>query len=493
VSIDLRQELAAPRPRLNPAQQRRAQLLNILLIIVGLGLSALVFVSQVNNLTQPNIKILVPQVAGLAVVFFCYWLNRIGLTQPAALIFFLAANVIIALYIAERSDRTLLVSLRGIAPLLAVPIVAAGVIIGPLYSFVFAIIGVLSVLLIGLLRANPGVPSLETPPAVLAELSVPICLLFVMAELAWLFESNFQALFSQLSNQNHSLDVANRELAHKRETEQQLSRRVDELTGQVSRAFEEQSRITTEQVASILTVTATIEELSRISTAMSKVIEKVDETAQKTLTVVGSGAVTLRNGLSSLLMLNEQAQTTAASVQELYNQALQIDQVIELIAEIAEETNLVALNATIEAAGAGQYGRRFSAVAAEVQRLANRSRDAADQVQQVVTEVSRALENSSVVVQHGLREATVAMDGSRSMEQTLEEIVQMVDSSATLVRQISLSIQQQQGATTQVVETMRHIADLSQSVAVGSQSVMEGIYNLSSAVEELSAVSVDNS
>lgn len=488
VSVSSWRNAPTAHTRFDPARQRRAWLLHLLLLIVGFGLVALTIFSNLNTMSQPNLKILWPEVIGLVVVVFCYTLNKLGYTNPASLIFFIAANLVITWYIADRSDRTILMNLRGISPILAIPVVAAGVIIGPIYSFVFAAISVVSVVAIGLLRASPTVTAMETPLAALSELSVPVCFLFVMAGLAWVFETNFQSLIAQLTDQNRLLASTNQELARKREIEQHLNRRVDELTGQVSSAFEVQSYNSNEQLAAVVMVTTTIEQLSRINTAMLEAVNQVDSTAQKALGVVEIGTATLRNGLNSLTVLTNQTRDTAAAMQELYSQARQINQIIELITEIAEETSLLALNATIEAAGAGQYGRRFAAVAGEVQRLANRSHHATEQVQQVVDEVSKALEKSSSIVKRGVQEAGQVMSGTRSMEQTLEEIVAMVNSTATLARQISLSIQQQKDATNQVVETMHYISDLSHSVASGSKSVMESLDNLNGAVAELNSV-----
>jgi methyl-accepting chemotaxis protein len=184
-------------------------------------------------------------------------------------------------------------------------------------------------------------------------------------------------------------------------------------------------------------------------------------------------------------VLNERSQAFANSMDELYNQARQIDQIIELITEVAEETNLLALNATIEAAGAREYGRRFASVANEVQRLANRSRDAADQVRQVMDEFRRAIQNSSEVALQGVNDTDNILSNSRQMEFTLEGIVAMVENTATLARQISLSIQQQRGATVQVVDTMRHISSLSNAVARGSEDLMTSLYDLNTAVTRL--------
>ncbi len=469
-------------------QKRRSQLLDALLRMTALSMLGLILISQANSLLQPNLATLLPELGGLLIVLICYGINRVGFTYAAAIIFFLALNVVITLYIARQNDDIIVIDLRSISTLLTVPVVAAGVILGPRYSFLFAGIGVASTYSIALARVKPGVRFFETPVDAISQLAVPISLMFAMAGMSWFFESNLRRLVGQLTAQNRSLDEANRELARKSEIEQQLSKRVDELTNRLSRAFEAQVRSTTEQISAVLRVSTTVEELNRISESISHASAQVDKTAQQAFQVVENGTATVRNGLTSLALLNEQTLAVAEAMDHLSQQARQIDQITELISEIAEETTLLSLNAKIEAAGAGEYGRRFASVAGEVQRLASRSRDASAQVRQVVEEIRRAVDNSMAVSRKGIQEAAGIMLGTRSMELTLEEIVRMVETTATLSRQISLSIQEQRGATVQVVETMRQISRLSSDVAQHGQVLMNNLHHLNEAVADLNAV-----
>lgn len=472
-------------------KQRRAQLLNTILIIVMVAGLAFIFGTKLIAYLNTGIFqwfFLALEAGTLVFVLGCYILNRLGYSYLAALTFFFIINVSIIFNLFNSVDGMFIAETRTYAPMLIIPVVAAGVIIGPRYSVIFGIISIASLLQVGFSRAKPGYIGWETPSDVLIQLQLPIALIFMMAGLSWLFESNIQSLITQLTSQNQSLDVAIRELARRSEVEKQLRLRVDELTGQVSGAFELQNRNTIDQISAVLRVTTTIEELSQINETIAQAASQVDSTAQRALRVVEDGTDTVRNGLESLLLLNQQAQEVAKAMDQVYQQARQIDQIIELINEMADETNLLALNAKIEAAGAREYGRRFASVANEVQRLANRSRDATSQVQQVVEEVRLAIENSSAMAQKGMKEAAEIMSGTRSMEQTLEGIVSMVENTATLARQISLSIQEQRGATIEVVETMRHISNASTTVTQGSRNLMDSMHNLNEAVSKLNSV-----
>lgn len=478
---------------LDPLQRQKSRLLDKLLLLVGGGLLVLTIISQVGSFPRLNMSMLLPELAGLLITALCYTLNRVGYVQTAALTFFIAAQILIIFYMTDRSDRTIGVHLRSVSTLLTIPIMAAGIIIGPLYSFAFATLSAVSILTIALLRTRPGVAWLETPGEAVANMSVPLTLFFVMAGLAWLFDANIKSLISQLVTRNHNLNIANRELAYKYELEQELSHRVDQITGRVSLAFQEQNLYTDGQITAVVRVSTTIEQLDQISEKIAQAATQVDSTAQKTLQVAEDGTANMQSGFASLTLLHKQAQAVANAMSDLHRQADQIDQIIDLITQISDETTILALNARIEAAGAGTYGRRFASVAQEVERLASRSREASEQVRQTIEEINRAIEHSSQVARTGLQETVEVMKGTRSMELALEGIVAMVGSTASLAGQISQAIQEQRGATVEVVNTVRQISSLSDEVAQGNQELMSNIKDLNSAVSQLKAATVYNS
>jgi methyl-accepting chemotaxis protein len=426
-----------------------------------------------------------PQMVALIIVAGCSVLNHFGFTKQAAWIFLIVLEIIITVYLMTRLDTNLLSNLRGASPLLAVTIVAAGVIIGPNYSFVFAVLSTVNVVAVGIYRSKPGLTSLETPLNVVYQLAVTICLFFVMAALAWFFETNFRSMISRLIAQNQSLTLMNQELAHKRTLEQQFTQRVNNLTGQVSRDFEEQSRDSTNQISAVLRVTTTIEQLGDTNESILTAAQEVDKTAQQALQVVEEGTTSLQTGLKALGVLTQQAEKVGETLNNLSRRTQQIDQIVELIEEITETTHLLALNATIEAAGAGMYGQRFAVVAKEVQSLASRSSLALYQVHQVMNEAHQAIAESTILAQQGLDEATTVTNETRAMETTLNRIVARVETTARLAREISISLEQQRAATIEVVDNMRYISGISSSLKKGNQHLVHRVSYLNEAITRL--------
>lgn len=478
--------LIAPNSRLNPDDQRRARLLNSISLALGLFILLTIFLPQLGGFS------LIITVFLLSCFIFCmvaYILTRSGWINAGALLLFILLMAGVIAYIALSDDPHFIPNLRGVTPLMVIPTLAAGVVIGPAWSFLVAALGSIGVSFVAFNRSRPGFPDLDNVSQVISQLSIPVALLFIIAGLSWLFESDIQVLLRQLRSKNAELENTNRELERSRAHELRVGKEINKLSGQVSEAFSSQTSGAADQLSMVVEVTATLEELSQTNEQIARAANQVATSARTTLEVAEQGSINIKHSLESTILLSERVQKMADAMNSLFEQARQVDQIIELITEVSEETNLLALNATIEAAGAREYGRRFAAVAGEVQRLANRSRDASEQVRQVINEVQEAVRASAEVSQTGLQEASRIVGGARQAEQTIEEMVDMVQHTTMLAQQISLAIQQQRTASNQVVETMRQISDVSQRVAENSTILLNTLTQLNQAADQLKPVS----
>jgi methyl-accepting chemotaxis protein len=232
-------------------------------------------------------------------------------------------------------------------------------------------------------------------------------------------------------------------------------------------------------------VTATVEQLGQTNEAILIAAQQVDTTAQQSLQVVEEGVINMQTGLHSLRLLTQQAEKVAETLNNLYLRTQQIDQIVELIEEITESTDLLALNATIEAAGAGVYGRRFGAVAKEVQNLASRSKVALDQVREVMNETHQAIAESANLAQQGVSEATTLTSETLLMDTSLKRIVLGVETTARLAGEITVALQEQRAATIEVVDNMRYISRISASIKKGNQHLVSRVSYLNEATTRL--------
>jgi len=218
---------------------------------------------------------------------------------------------------------------------------------------------------------------------------------------------------------------------------------VTSAAAELSASSDELAATTTQQSAAVTQATATTEELARSSAAIADTVEEVARQTTET-----------RDNL-------EQAEADIARSSErtlaLASRVNDIDALLVLINDIADQTNLLALNAAIEAARAGEHGRGFAVVADEVRRLAERSKTSAGDIAAIVAGV-----------QDETNATVMAMEkGAKQMQQGLLLLDAVTDANG----QVRLTTQQQRSATAQVVETMEQLADASRQVSATAQQI----------------------
>jgi methyl-accepting chemotaxis protein len=410
--------------------------------------------------------------------------NRLGLLGVTGVFLGILLHTVILVFIF--TDPRVQTAAQLVSPLLVLSIMITGLAAGGVPSAVIAILGI-GALVSGCLRLI----DYDTPGGILSGLSVSIVLQIMIAIITWVFNYSFQRLLNNAIRRSRELEASNEQLTQQRQLEQQTSDQLNVLAARISAAFAEQNRGANDQLVAVVQVTSAIEELNQTNEQIAQAANQVARAAHEALLSAERGEDTIRQNMDAVGILQVQVENTVHSMQGLSLQAEEIDQIIELITDVAEETDLLALNATIEAAGAGEFGRRFAAVASEVQRLANRSREAADQVRTVVNEVQEAIRTSTKATQQGMQDALALSQSVREIGITIEGMVSMVQNTANLAQQISFSIQQQKSAGGQIVDTMRQISDVSQNVALSSDELLETIFHLNQTADELKGVKVE--
>lgn len=231
--------------------------------------------------------------------------------------------------------------------------------------------------------------------------------------------------------------------------------------------------------------TQEIQEASESVQLMTKSIKEVDSSAtqsagvaRRTLMVTQQGAQAVRNSISGMDSIREQIQGTSKRIKRLGESSQQISEIVDLISDITEQTNVLALNAAIQAASAGAAGRGFSVVAEEVQRLAERSGEATQQISALVKTIQsdtqdavEAMEKSTLGVVEGTRLSDVA-------GQSLHEIEQVSNELASLISSISVSTQVQTDMAGEVASAMQNILQITEQTTEGTRLTANSIVQL---------------
>jgi methyl-accepting chemotaxis protein len=467
--------------RLSETKKLRSSIIRYIILSLLVVMPLFWFIARLGTVDSRLEWLLLIASGGIVLAFI---FNRLGWLAVAG--GFLGALLDILILAFIFTDPTKQNALQLVSPLMVLPIMIVGLAAGGLAAMIIMVVGIGALIGGSLLFITTSVPS-----DVLSTLSVTIGLQIMIGVITGVFNYSFQRLLNSAIQRSRELEDINEQLTHQREFEQQISQQINVLAARISAAFAEQNRGANDQLVAVVQVTSAIEELNQTNEQIAHASGQVARAAQEALLVAERGEDTIRTNMEAVSVLQAQVEDTVQSMQGLSEQAEEIDQIIELITDVAEETDLLALNATIEAAGAGEFGRRFAAVASEVQRLASRSREAADQVRMVVNEVQEAIRNSSAATQEGLKDALALSQSVREIGVTIEGMVSMVQNTSNLAQQISFSIQQQKSAGGQIVDTMRQISDVSQNVAASSDDLLESIFELNQAADELKGSKVE--
>ncbi|MGA9333145.1 MAG: methyl-accepting chemotaxis protein [Rudaea sp.] len=246
----------------------------------------------------------------------------------------------------------------------------------------------------------------------------------------------------------------------------------------LAEAAEHQAQQITSASAAINEIAVSIDEVSKNSAESADV-------AQRSVQIASKGAGIVRQTIQGMDSIRDQIQETSKRIKRLGESSQEIGSIVELINDIAEQTNILALNAAIQAASAGEAGRGFAVVADEVQRLAERASGATRRIETLVQTI-QADTNEAVTSMEQTTSEVVA--GARLAEDAglaLGEIEKVSNDLADLIQNISEAARQQSAAATNISATMNVIQEITTQTSVGAGQTAESIGNLAQLAADL--------
>ncbi|MGY2261354.1 methyl-accepting chemotaxis protein [Pseudomonas sp. SDO55104_S430] len=237
------------------------------------------------------------------------------------------------------------------------------------------------------------------------------------------------------------------------------------------------------------------QQISEASTAINDMAESIDQVsanaaessavAERSVEIANKGNEVVHNTIHGMDNIREQIQDTAKRIKRLGESSQEIGDIVSLIDDIADQTNILALNAAIQASMAGDAGRGFAVVADEVQRLAERSSAATRQIETLVraiqTDTNEAVISMEQTTTEVVRGARLAQDAGVA----LEEIEGVSKTLAALIQSISNAAQQQTSSAGQISLTMNVIQQITTQTSSGSTATAESIGNLAKMASQL--------
>ncbi|HMW78484.1 MAG TPA: methyl-accepting chemotaxis protein, partial [Rhodocyclaceae bacterium] len=243
-------------------------------------------------------------------------------------------------------------------------------------------------------------------------------------------------------------------------------------------AAERQSKEIQEAGDSALSMARSMNEVSGNAGQSAKV-------ARQSLSAAEKGTVAVQDSIKGMNEIRGQIQETSKRIKRLGESSQEIGEIVELISDITEQTNVLALNAAIQAASAGEAGRGFTVVAEEVQRLAERSAEATKQIAAIVKTIQTDTQDAVSAMEQSTQGVVEGAKLSDAAGQALAEIGEVSRNLAGLIENISTSTQQQAESATSVARMMQDILRVTEQTTAGTQRTAEAVDELTSLAHEL--------
>lgn len=251
-------------------------------------------------------------------------------------------------------------------------------------------------------------------------------------------------------------------------TTRTLSEQIGGAVGQVKSssaelqaAANQQATGAKEQATAMTEISTTISELLATSRQIAESAQRVAHNAEQTASAARSGHGTVDITHETISGIRRQVDQIVAHMLELGKKSQEIGAVLDIVSELAEQTNILAINATIEAAGAGDAGKRFAVVAEEIRKLADRVGGSTKEVRALIEEVRSAVNTTVMATETGSKAVDAGTRQFGEVASAFKQISGLVSTTTDAAREIELSTKQQSTAVEQVNSAIANVTQAS--------------------------------
>lgn len=240
-----------------------------------------------------------------------------------------------------------------------------------------------------------------------------------------------------------------------------------------------------EQATAMSEITTTINELLATSRQIAESSQRVVSIANQAAEAARGGDRTVKKTQDSVGGIRRQVDVIVSHMLDLGKTSQQIGGILEIINELAEQTNILAINATIEAAGAGEAGKRFGVVAEEIRKLADRVGGSTKEIRKLVDDIRAAVNTTVMATEGGSKAVDAGAREFTDVASSFSQIVELVLTTTEAAREIELSTKQQATAVEQVNVAVANVAQAARETEASSSQTLQTSSQLTTLSREL--------
>jgi methyl-accepting chemotaxis protein len=268
----------------------------------------------------------------------------------------------------------------------------------------------------------------------------------------------------------------------------QLKQGADEnarVSSEVSKAVEKVAAGSETQVAHSQEISATMQETLDGLNQVAATTTGVSDAALSTVSRAEAGSELLQSTSGEIVQVEKAFRSLQEVVRGLNHKSEQVKEVIGYISEVANQTNLLALNAAIEAARAGEHGRGFAVVAGEIRKLADQTQQSAVQIGDTIGTMSRDIGQVAAMFEQSAGQVFSAVSGMQNAEETFRDIVSKVGYLSSNIVDVAASVEQMSAGSTSVVKSIHDISRITEETASFTEQVSAMTEQQLSSTEEM--------
>jgi len=298
----------------------------------------------------------------------------------------------------------------------------------------------------------------------------------------------FNSMTTQLKNKAEGFKKNNDILTEIIVGVRELIVKLNSSSKEIEAAAQEQTSASNEHASGITEVTATLEELTITAKQITKNVGELVLSSEEVIKLLQESEKQLLLTVNHLEEVGKISANNTSEIGELGKRSTIINEMVEIIKEVANKTNILSINASIEASRSGEAGTGFSVVAAEIRELSKETINSAKNAEKAAKEIQDFL--NSIIISSESESNKVIESGKvvKSINEKIENIVAKINNNYSFTQKIDISIKQQETGSRQAADTMKQLAEIArQSAETARQTLnaVKDIVNFSTELDEI--------